>query len=172
VHVTVRAKPPAHVKRRYGGRPATTVRSTRVRVQAARDEAGVAAAAPRLGGRVYATNHSAAALSLQPAVAAYRSAYLIEQGGGRLKGRPLSLQPRYRQYEHRVIGLVSLLSIALRVLVVMQFIVRRSLQQAGARLKGLYPGQPGRQTAKPTTEMLLRAFRGITLSRITLTGKT
>jgi len=172
VHVTVRAKTHEHVKRRYGGRPATTVRSTRVRVQAARDEAEVAAAAQRLGWRVYATNHSAAELSLQQAVAAYRSEYLIEQGFGRLKGRPLSLQPLYLQYEHRVIGLVSLLSIALRVLVLMQFIVRRSLQQAGARLKGLYPGQPGRQTAKPTTEMMLRALRGITLSRIKLKGKT
>ena len=41
--------------------------------------------------------------------------------------------------------LVCLLSIALRVLVLMQFIVRRNLQQAGATLKGIYPGQPGRQ---------------------------
>ncbi len=54
----------------------------------------------------------------------------------------------------------------------MQFIVRRTLQQAGAKLKAIYRGQPGRQTAKPTTEMLLRIFRGITLSRITLQGKT
>ena len=68
--------------------------------------------------------------------------------------------------------MVSLLSIALRVLVFMQFIVRRSLQQAGAKLKAIYPGQPGRQTAKPTTEMLLRICRGITLSRIILQGKT
>jgi hypothetical protein len=69
----VRAKPHAHVKRRSGGRPATTVRRTRVRVQAARDEAGGAAAAPRLGWRVYAIHHSAAEWSLQQAVAAYRS---------------------------------------------------------------------------------------------------
>jgi hypothetical protein len=49
----------------------------------------------------------------------------------------LSLQPRYLQDEHRVIGLVSLLRFALRVLGLMQFIGRRSLQQAGASLKGL-----------------------------------
>jgi transposase len=172
VHITVRTETHAHVKRRYGARPASIVRSTRVRVQAASDEARVAAAAQRLGWRVYATNHSAAELSLQQAVAAYRSEYLIEQGFGRFKGRSLSLQPLYLHYEHRIIGLVYLLSIALRVLVLMQFIVRRTLQQAGAKLKAIYRGQPGRQTAKPTTEMLLRIFRGITLSRITLQGKT
>jgi len=63
------------------------------------------------------------------------------------------------------------LSIALRVLVLMQFVVRRTLQNTGATLKGIYPGQPGRQTAKPTTEMMLQAFRGVTLSRIKIDGK-
>ena len=60
VHVTVRAKTHEQVKRRYGARPATTVRSTRVRVQAASDEAGVDRRCAALGWRVYATNHSAA----------------------------------------------------------------------------------------------------------------
>jgi transposase len=64
-----------------------------------------------------------------------------------------------------------LLSIALRVLVLMQFVVRRNLQRAGATLTGIYPGQPGRQTAQPTTEMMLSAFRGVTLSRIKIDGK-
>ena len=42
---------------------------------------------------------------------------------------------------------------------------------AGATLTGIYPGQPGRQTAQPTTEMMLSAFRGVTLSRIKIDGK-
>jgi len=53
----------------------------------------------------------------------------------------------------------------------MQCVVRRTLQQRRATLKGIYPGQPGRQTAQPTTEMLLGALRGVTLSRITIDGK-
>jgi hypothetical protein len=57
------------------------------------------------------------------------------------------------------------------VLVLMQCVVRRTLQHTGATLKGLYPGQPGRQTATPTTEMMLQAFRGVTLSRIMIDGK-
>ena len=53
----------------------------------------------------------------------------------------------------------------------MQFVVRRNLQQVGATLKGIYPGQPGRATAQPTTEMMLWALRGVTLSRIKIDGK-
>ena len=171
VHVTVTTEVHEHVKRRYGTRPATTVRSERVRVRGASDEAPLAHAVRRLGWRVYATNHIAEQLSLAQGVAAYRSEYLIEQGFGRLKGRSLSLTPLFLRYDHRVVGLICLLSIALRVLVLMQFVVRRNLQQADATLKGIYPGQPGRQTAKPTTEMMLQAFRGVTLSRIKIDGK-
>jgi transposase len=126
----------------------------------------------RLGWRVYATNHAQETMSLKQVVAAYRSEYLVEQGIRRLKGRSLSLTPLYLQCEHRIVGLIFLLSIALRVLVLMQFVARESLQKAGTTLKGLYPGQPGRQTMRPTTEMLLHMFRGITWSRITLHGET
>ena len=63
------------------------------------------------------------------------------------------------------------MSIALRVLVLIQFVVRRNLQQADATLKGIYPGQPGRATAQPTTEMMLWAFRGVTLSRLKGNGQ-
>lgn len=171
VHVTVTTEVHEHVKRRYGTRPATTVRSERVRVCAVSEEALLAHAVRRLGWRVYATNHTAEEVSLAQGVAAYRSEYLIEQGFGRLKGRSLSLTPLFLQYEHRVVALISLLSIALRVLVLMQCVVRRHLQQAGATLQGIYPGQPGRQTAQPTTEMMLWALRGVTLSRIKIDGK-
>ena len=109
-------------------------------------------------------------MSLAQGVAAYRSEYLIEQGFGRLKGRSLSLTPLFLHDEQRVVALICLLSIALRVLVLMQFVVRRNLRQASATIKGIYPGQPGRQTAQPTTEMMLGALRGVTLSRITIDG--
>jgi transposase len=171
VNVAVTIEVHEHVKRRYGTRPATTVRRERVRVSGASEEATLAQAVRRLGWRVYATNHTAEALSLTQGVAAYRSEYLIEHGFGRLKGRSLSLTPLFLRYEHRVVGLICLLSIALRVLVLMQFVVRRTLQHTGATLKGIYPGQPGRQTATPTTEMMLQAFRGVTLSRIKIDGK-
>jgi transposase len=171
VTVTVTTDVHESVKRRYGTRPATTVCSEHVRVCAASDEVTLAHTVRRLGWRVYATNHTPAALSLAQGVAAYRSEYLIEQGFGRLKGRSLALTPLFLHHEQRVVALICLLSIALRVLVLIQCVVRRNLQQADATLKGIYPGQPGRATAQPTTEMMLWAFRGVTLSRLKVNGK-
>jgi hypothetical protein len=52
----------------------------------------------------------------------------------------------------------------------MPFVVRRNLPQAGTTLQGIYPGQPGRSTAQPTTERMLGALRGVTLSRIKIDG--
>jgi transposase len=126
----------------------------------------------RLGWRVYATTHDQETLNLTQVVAASRSAYLVEQGMRRLKGRALALTPLYLKCEPRIVGLIFLLSIALRVLVLMQFVARENLQQEGPPLKGRYPGQPGRQTTRPTTEMMLPVLRGITLSRITVNGET
>ena len=166
VTVTVTATTQERTKRGYGGRPATTTSQTQVHLSAAVNQAALTQAIARLGWRVYATSHRADELSLAQAVAAYRGEYLIEQNFGRLKGRALSLRPLYLQFEARACGLIYLLSIGLRVLVLVQFVVRRSLQKTGTKLKGIYPGQPGRQTAQPTTELLLRAFRGLTLSHV------
>jgi transposase len=62
--------------------------------------------------------------------------------------------------------LIRLLAIALRVLTLLEFVVRRRLTQEGEVLRGLYAGNPKRATASPTTERLLDAFRGITLTII------
>ena len=158
-------------KRRYGQRPAQTLCTTSVQVEARIDQAAMAQGIRRLGWRVYATNHDQE-LSLKQVVAAYWSEYLVEQGIRRLKGHSLSLTPLYLKCEQRIVGLIFLLSIALRVLVLMQFVARENLKREGTTLKGIYPGQPGRQTTRPTTEMMLHVFRGITLSRITVDGET
>jgi transposase len=125
-----------------------------------------------MGWRVYATNQSANELSLEQAVWAYREQYLVEQCFGRLKGRPLSLAPLYLQYEHRVVGLILLLTIALRALVLGQFAARKNINEQGQKLSGIYAGQPGGQTDRPTMEMMLRAFRGVTLSCVRIRGET
>jgi transposase len=148
-------------KRRYRDRPARVERHQTCTVQAQIDESAVAVAIRRLGWRVYATDQ--ATLALGEAVLAYREASLIERGFGRLKGRPLSLTPLYLDSDERVKGLIRLLSLGLRVLSLVEFTVRQRLQQAGTPLAGLYPGNPKRATARPTTEMLLSVFTGLTL---------
>src|SRR6266702_2216371 len=172
VRIEVRTTVHEATQRRYGQRPAQTIRTTRVRVEAGIDHVALEQAVRRLGWRVYATNHDQETMRLKHVVAAYRSEYLVEQGIRRLKGRALSLTPLYLRDEHRIVGLIFLLSIALRVLVLMQFVARENLKKEGTTLKGIYPGQPGRHTTLPTTEMMLCAFRGITLSRVTINGET
>jgi transposase len=148
------------------------VRSERGRVSATSDEAALAQAVRRLGWRVYATHHPAEDVRLEQSVAAYRRASLIEQGFGRLQGGSLSLSPLCLHDEHRIVGLICLLTVALRVLVLMPLVGRRNLQQPGTTLTGISPGQPGRQTLRPTTEMLLRTLRGVTLSSMTVNGQS
>ena len=120
----------------------------------------------RLGWRVYGTNQPSVSLSLAQAVLAYRSAYQVERRFGRLKGRPLSLTPMYVQRDDHATGLIRLLSIALRVLTLVECVGRRQLATAGAKLAGLYAGNPQRATDRPTAERLLAAFQGITLTII------
>ena len=130
------------------------------------DQDAVTAAVQRLGWRVYATNHPADHLTLRQAVVAYRSAYLIERGCGRLKGQPLSLTPMYLEREDHVTGLIRLLSVGLRVLTLLAFVVRRRLTAARGVLAGGYTGQPTRATAQPTAERLLATLQEVTLTII------
>ncbi|MCZ7569216.1 MAG: IS1634 family transposase [Ardenticatenaceae bacterium] len=117
-----------------------------------------------LGWRVYVTNHPADQLPLAQAVLAYRDEFLVEHSFGRLKGHPLSLSPMYLERDDHATGLVRLLSLALRVLTLLEFLVRRELAKTADTLAGLYAGNPKRATARPTAERLLEAFRNITLT--------
>jgi len=83
----------------------------------------------------------------------------------------LALPPLLLHAAQRVAGRLSLLRIARRVWVLMPCVVRRNRPQQGATLTGLYAGQPGRQTTKPTTARLRQAFRGRTLSQSTDEGQ-
>lgn len=107
-----------------------------------------------------------ASLALAQAVVAYRSAYLVERSLGRLKGCPLSLTPMYVPRDDHATGLMRLWSIALRVWTLLEYGGRRQLAAEGAALAGLSAGNPRRETARPTAERLLEAFRDITLTSI------
>jgi transposase len=152
--------------RAYRGRPARIAEERHATVEVCVDEVALEAVVRRLGWRVYGTNQPVASLSLAQAVLAYRSEYLVERSLGRLKGCPLSLTPMYVQRDDHATGLIRLLSIALRVLTLLEYVGRRQLAAEGATLAGLYAGNPRRETARPTAERLLEAFRDITLTII------
>jgi transposase len=119
--------------RAYRERPAYEKQEGHATVEVQVDEAALASAVSRLGWRMYSTNQPAPQLSLEQAVLAYRSDYLVERSLGRLKGRPLSLTPMYVQRDDPATGLIRLWSIALRVLTLVEFIVRRQLTAEGRR---------------------------------------
>jgi transposase len=102
---------------------------------------------------------------------AYRGQYRIEDDWSRLKGRSLGLTPVYLQAEERIQGLVHLLSVALRVLTLVEWVVRERLRQEGAKLRGVYAGQPGRQTDRPSAELLLGVLKTISISVVEVSGR-
>jgi len=150
--------------RAYRDRPAYVKEDRQATVEARVDEEALEVAVRRLGWRVYSTNQPLEQLSLEQAVLAYRRASLVERSLGRLKGRPLSLRPMYVQRDDYATGLIRLLSIALRVLTLLECVVRRQLAADGATLAGLYAGNVKRETARPTAERLLEAFQEVTLT--------
>lgn len=150
--------------RAYRDRPAYEKQEHQATVEVRVDEAALESAVRRLGWRIYSTNQPVEQLSLEQAVLAYRSEYLVERSLGRLKGRPLSLTPMYVQRDDHATGLIRLLSIALRVLTLVEFVVRRQLAAEEATLAGLYAGNAKRETARPTAERLLDAFQEVTLT--------
>ncbi|MBC7250433.1 MAG: transposase [Anaerolineae bacterium] len=168
LEVTYEREVERHHIRKYGHRPARTEERVRYVVHGRRNEEAISDARRRMGWRLYVSDAPAEEFSLTQAVWAYRGAPRMERNFSRLKGRPLGIRPLYVQREDHAKGIVRLLSLALRVLTLVEHVVREALQVAGETLKGLYAGNPKRETTRPTTERLLKAFRGITLSIVLL----
>ena len=78
----------------------------------------------------------------------------------------------YLQDEGRIGGLVYLLSLALRLRTLLEWVVRERLREGGAKLQGVYAGQPGRKTDRPSAELLLRAMKTISVSVVEINGQT
>ena len=158
--------------RKYKDRPAETRIERQMLITTTKDEVAIQKAIRRLGWRVYGTNAPKDELTIEQAVLAYREEYLVEHCFGRLKGKPLSLTPMYLQDDQRATGLTRLLSIGLRVLTLLEHVARCHLAEKDEKLSGLYAGNPTRATNRPTTEVMLQAFKDIFLNFITVGGQT
>lgn len=147
--LTVRGEPESERRavRGYGQRPARTEERQRWVLRVARQEEAIRQQRLWLGWRLYATNAPRARLRLAAAVWVYRGAARIERNFSRLKGRPLGLRPVWVTREDHAKGLVRLLTLALRVLTLAEFVVREKLGASQTNLAGLYAGNPTRTTA-------------------------
>ncbi len=150
--------------RGYRGQPGRTETTVRYQVQVCVKLAALAAAKQRLGWRLSATNAPVARLPLTQAVLAYRDQSLVERAFARLHGRGLGVPPLYLQRDDHALGLIRILTLALRAMVALEFAVRRRLAPEQTTVVGLFPSQPHRRAARPQAETRLRAFRDITLT--------
>jgi transposase len=166
---TAQARMTTRQVRAYRDRPARQETEVYFAVEVCRDEARIEEKKREMGWQVYGTN--AVAMALPPVVWAYRGQYRIEDDWSRLKGRSLGLTPVYLQDEERIQGLVYLLSLALRVLTLVEWAARERLRQERARLQGVYAGQPGRQTDRPSAELLLGVLKTISISVVEVNGR-
>ncbi len=121
-----------------------------------------------LGWRAYVSDAPAEQLTLEQAVLTYRNEWLVEHGFHRLKGVPLSLNPLFVQRDDQVAGLTNLLSLAVRILTLIEFVVRRNLRRNQEKLTGLIENNPKKGIDNPTTERLLKQFDHIFLSIVHL----
>jgi transposase len=167
---TVQARMKTKQVQAYRDRPARQEAEVFFEIDVCREETPITEKKREMGWQVYAAN--ALALALPQVVWAYRGQYRVEDDWSRLKGRPLGLTPMYLQDEKRMQGLVYLLSLALRLLTLLEWVVRERLRKEGAKLSGVYAGQPGRQTARPSAELLLRAMQTISVSVVEVNGQT
>lgn len=160
-------------QRQYGGRgrgaahrPSQVIEKVRYQITAVvRQEDPLAAQKERFGWKAFVTNAPKQRLSLAEAVLCYRHEYRIERMFNRLKSR-LEIAPLFVKCDDQIQGLTYLLTLGVRVLPVMEFILRRSLQQDQATLPGLHRENRTKQTNKPTAERVLKAFDQISLTII------
>jgi transposase len=150
-------------------RPTREIVSVRYQILTViRQETALAAHQKTLGWRVYVSDAPATQLNLKQAVLTYRDEWIIEHGFHRLKGAPLSLDPLFVKNDDQVVGLTNLLSLAVRMLTLIEFVVRCNLKQNNEKLTGLIENNPKKGIDNPTTERLLKTFDEITLTTVHL----
>lgn len=111
------------------------------------------------GWRIYVSNVPEKRLSVATSVHYYRDEWIVERGMHRLKRGCLPTLPLFLKIPERIKGLMVLLSIALQVITLIEFVVRRELAKEDESLQGLIPGQLSRKIKRPTTERLLHRFK-------------
>ena len=131
----------------------------------ARQADPIAALRQRFGWKAFVTNATPTQLSLQEAVLCYRHEYRVERIFNRLKSR-VHIAPLFVKLNDQIAGLTSLLTLGVRVLTVMEFVLRRSLQTDQTKLPSLHPENKQKMTDKPTAERILKAFADVSLTII------
>ncbi|MBF0204718.1 MAG: transposase, partial [Desulfamplus sp.] len=115
------------------------------------------------GWRVYVTNMRSDRMTLSQSTLYYRDEWLVERGFHRFKKGSIPVLPLFLRIPERIKGLMLLLTIALQVLTLIEFVSRKELSERQEKLSGLVPGNPKMKTDRPTAERLLAQFDNLHL---------
>ena len=147
-------------------RETTVVEKVRYQIIAVdRDEDKIATIKDRLGWKAFVTNSPMQELSLHDAVLSYRNEYRVERIFNRLKSR-LNIAPLFVKKDEQIAGLTYLLTLGVRVLTLMEFVIQRSLKEDNTGLSGMHPENRKKITDTPSAEKILKTFSGINLTII------
>jgi len=157
--------------RAYLDRPKRIETIISFRVKTTINKLAIKAQIELMGWRAYATNAPQEHLSIEQAVECYRNEYKIEHKFDELLNKITALLPVFLQKENRIKSLICLLLLGLKFVSLIQYQVRNELAKTKETIKGLYAGNPKRATDKPTTNLMLNAFKNITLVIVAINGK-
>lgn len=151
-----------------------TVKTRYVITAVDRSPHAITQASYRLGWRALLTNAPMTKLSLPQAVCHYRGGWCLERDFHLLKDLPLGLSPLFVCKDDQIKGLTRLLTLALRLLTLIELQVRQAMKLESAQLAGLYEGQPNRLSQRPSAKRILKAFARaeITLTRVQIDQNT
>ncbi|EDN67213.1 transposase, IS4 [Beggiatoa sp. PS] len=122
------------------------------------------------GWRIYVTNAPAKRMTLELRCQYYRGEWLVEHSFHRFKKGKLPVLPLFLRLDERIRGLLMLLSVALQVLTLIEFVIQRELAANSETVSGLVPGNPKMKTARPTTERIINKFKQLHIV-LTVAGK-
>lgn len=148
---------------KYKERPAEKRQRVHLSVQLTRNEEVIKRQQRKKGWRIYASNAPQESLSDQQLIQCYRNEYRIEHLFDYTINRDVGLLPLYLKKEQRAKAMIRILFIAMRISVMVQTSIRYQLNKEQAQLSGVYPGNKNRKTANPTTPMVLKAMKGISI---------
>ncbi len=102
-------------------------------------------------------------MTLNQSTQYYRDEWLVERGFHRFKKGHIPALPLFLRIPERIKGLMLLLTIALQVLTLMEFVSRDEPAKKNETISGLVPGNPKMKTSRPTAERLLTQFDNLNL---------
>lgn len=115
------------------------------------------------GWRIFVTNVTERRMTLNQSTQYYRDEWLVERGFHRFKRGHIPALPLFLRLPERIKGLMLLLTFALQVLTLMEFVSRKELAKKDESIAGLVPGNPKMKTKRPTAERLLSQFDNLHL---------